>query len=270
VKLAKYATFCVSGLSSRVSAYVEGKEIFAPFERIWKGWPLYFPHARFGFDAKNDQPYTGKTFEGRLLEAGLFEDVTMLCRSRRVRSARGYLNGVALYIEWREWRDAFMHPTPRPAEGRDLLRQVAFFEISLDDLTELVDATISLITRIDAAPGGRFGRASVWLRTRGADSVFAPETLAQHRFERSVWARSSVPWNPQDGVGGPDRDRAMLAAAEGRRGMRVARAGPTSTGTRSPVQQQGRALAVSAIAALSADRHEWRGVPGLSPRRAPR
>jgi hypothetical protein len=33
-----------------------------------------------------------------------------------------------------------------------LLREVPFFEISLDDFAELVDATISLTVRIDTAP----------------------------------------------------------------------------------------------------------------------
>ena len=51
--------------------------------------------------------------------------------------------------------------------------------------------------------------------------------LARDRFQLPVWSRFSGLWIQRDGDGGPDRDRAMLAAAAGCRGMRVARAGPT-------------------------------------------
>ncbi len=269
VTLAEEAIANPSDLFFIPKAYIETK-LFRRFERVWAGWDRFPPHTRFGFDMRNELPFTGRTIEWRLLEAALFEDMAMLwneslaatCEAKgetaegRIpykkfqvlkRSAaravyallEGYLNGLAADLEWttnlstyspaqremilersddgkvrykqlrdkilqypkialavehppiqesmqdfalilqkeREWRDAFMHPTPRPDQGRPMLREQTFFEIQSEELGELIDAAISLIRRVDTALDGKFGRVELWIADRGEGGRFADKVF---------------------------------------------------------------------------------------------
>lgn len=77
----------------------------------------------------------------------------------------------------REWRDFFMHPSPRLDEPTKAGREREFFDLELSDLGALIDATISLIREIDKALEGRFGSVSVWLFDRRPDGTFPNETF---------------------------------------------------------------------------------------------
>lgn len=67
-----------------------------------------------------------------------------------------------------------MHPTPRIDEDdREFLREKVYFEIELEELTELIDATIRLVKKIDAALGGKFGRVNRWIQDREPNGTFA-------------------------------------------------------------------------------------------------
>jgi hypothetical protein len=57
--------------------YIE-KHLFKNYGSLMARWPILPPHTRFGIDTRGGVAYTGHTFEWRLLEAALFEDVAML------------------------------------------------------------------------------------------------------------------------------------------------------------------------------------------------
>jgi len=73
----------------------------------------------------------------------------------------------------RDWRDAVMHPTPRSEEGRAVPREKFFHEISLVELSQVIDAAIGLIRSIDTALAGKFGSVAVWLFDRDKDGHFS-------------------------------------------------------------------------------------------------
>lgn len=82
-----------------------------------------------------------------------------------------------ILLRERQMRDAIVHPAPRFDEGRPVSREQSYYELRIDELGALVDASIRLIRSVDAALAGRFGSVDIWLADRQADGRFASEVF---------------------------------------------------------------------------------------------
>jgi len=82
---------------------------------------------------------------------------------------------IALLLEKEETvRHPLVHPTPKIEEWRDAsLRESAFFNLTVDQVGEMVDAVIRLIGKFNEAVGEQFGGVNEWLHSRGADGRFS-------------------------------------------------------------------------------------------------
>jgi hypothetical protein len=74
------------------------------------------------------------------------------------------------------WRHALVHPKIESGEEAKL-RESVFFDLSFDDVKEIVDASVRLIRQVGRVVGETYGKLDLWLFERGADGRFSDEAF---------------------------------------------------------------------------------------------
>ncbi len=72
-------------------------------------------------------------------------------------------------------RHALIHPSPQERPQDPDYREAVYFDITREEVAEIVDLVETLIRRIDELMDGQFGSAGYWLYSRNSDGIY-PES----------------------------------------------------------------------------------------------